>query len=98
MIELAHRQSIQIPYPSTIAIHCISGCLWVTQEGDSDDHILQAGESIGFAGRGLVVTSALRPSVLRLNSLHKNRGFNWQIPLALDPDAWHRSVLLPVGR
>lgn len=98
MIELAHRQSIQIADPSAIAIHCIDGCLWVTQDGDPDDHILQTGETIRFPGRGLVVTSALRPSVLRLNNLRNAGGISLQIALALDPDAWHRGLPLTVGR
>ena len=94
MLELASRQSIQIPDPSAIAIHCIAGCLWVTQEADPDDHILQTGDAIRFPGRGLVVAGALQRSVFRLTRLAENGGITPEIKLALNPDASHCSLSL----
>lgn len=41
-----------------------SGCLWVTQEGDSADVTLEAGESFVFNRPGLSVVQALAPSSL----------------------------------
>lgn len=96
MIELEHRQSIQIPDPSTVAIRCVAGCLWVTQEGDPDDHILQTGQSIRFRKPGLVIASALRPAVLQVTGLRDCGSRSRQITLALDPDGTFGS-LLPAG-
>lgn len=36
-------------------IHCTSGHLWVTVEGDGVDHILMAGESLSIPSTGKVV-------------------------------------------
>lgn len=36
-------------------IHCTSGHLWVTVEGDGVDHILMAGESLSIPNTGKVV-------------------------------------------
>jgi hypothetical protein len=40
---------------------CVEGSLWVTQEGDREDHILRAGERFPLTAKGRVVVSALRP-------------------------------------
>lgn len=86
MIELAPRQSIHIPDPSALAIHCVAGCLWVTQHADTADHILQTGETIQFSGRDLVVTSALGSSILRLAYLRDSVGVRPEIAISLDTD------------
>ena len=38
-------------------IHCTSGHLWVTLEGDGTDHILIAGERLAVPNRGKVLVS-----------------------------------------
>jgi hypothetical protein len=40
-------------------LHCHEGSLWLTQEGDASDHVLQAGEALRMEGPGLVVVQAL---------------------------------------
>jgi hypothetical protein len=42
-----------------IAVHCLSGQLWITQAGDGRDIILLAGESFTPAAKGRVVVQAL---------------------------------------
>lgn len=36
------------------------GVLWITQQGDPDDHLVQKGQTYTPAGRGLVVVQAVR--------------------------------------
>lgn len=43
---------------------CHHGCCWLTQEGDSRDIILRAGQSHTIHGRGTVIVSA--PTAARL--------------------------------
>lgn len=38
------------------------GTLLVTREGDTDDHVLEAGEQLDLSGPGLVVAWALAPA------------------------------------
>jgi hypothetical protein len=45
-----------------LAIECIAGELLVTCEGDPEDHIVAAGESLEVHRRGRVVVAALAPS------------------------------------
>jgi hypothetical protein len=46
-------------------IRCVSGTLWVTQEGDSRDHFLAAGEEFVIEAPGVVVVQALAPATGR---------------------------------
>lgn len=43
-------------------IECLSGVLWVTQDGDPRDVILEAGDGFDFDRRGASVVSALADS------------------------------------
>jgi len=45
---------------------CLSGALWLTQEGRVDDVILQPGESLRITRAGLTLVTALRSSELRV--------------------------------
>jgi len=47
-------------------IQCNSGRLWLTQEGDFEDHILEANESFRLRGDGLVVLSGKPGSSYRV--------------------------------
>ena len=44
-------------------IRCLSGTLWVTQEGDPRDHILAAGDEFLIEAPGAVVVQAFTPAV-----------------------------------
>lgn len=48
------------PKRERVAVTCISGCLHVTQAGDSNDYILQAGDMVRCASRGKVVVNCYR--------------------------------------
>lgn len=47
-------------------ITCVSGCLWITQEGDGTDYVLQPGDSIVLRPKGLVLVEGLHASLARL--------------------------------
>jgi hypothetical protein len=49
-----------------VEVACISGELWVTVEGDPDDHVLQAGEALPVGRRRLIVMTALGKSRVRV--------------------------------
>lgn len=40
---------------------CTRGLLWVTQEGDRDDHLLRSGEKFIANRHGVVVVEAMTP-------------------------------------
>jgi hypothetical protein len=40
-------------------IRAMSGALWITFEGDPEDHVLEEGETMTFTGPGLLVAEGL---------------------------------------
>jgi len=66
MIALENETSVRVKAGTAVEIACVSGVLWVTQEGDVRDMFLAPGESLRLAGRGLTIVTALEPSLVRL--------------------------------
>lgn len=51
-----------------IEIRCLEGMLWITQEGDQADHLIQKGERFVVDRKGKVVLQGLKmPSTFSLN-------------------------------
>ena len=46
------------------AIRCLSGTLWVTQEGDGRDHVLAAGDEFVIESTGVIVVQAFTPALV----------------------------------
>ena len=53
-----------IPGRKGVVLDLRRGCLLVTQEGDLQDHVLEAGDELRLTGPGAVVAWALWPSSL----------------------------------
>lgn len=56
---LAKGRIRRVHHPLGQRIECVSGTLWVTQDGDPRDIVLAAGESFAFDRRGDALVSAL---------------------------------------
>ncbi|MEW5721665.1 MAG: DUF2917 domain-containing protein, partial [Thermodesulfobacteriota bacterium] len=48
-------------------IQCVKGTLWVTQENDPNDHVLESGDQFTVTLRGKVVVQAMKESFLRVS-------------------------------
>ncbi len=44
-------------------ISCLDGCLWVTQEGDTDDHLLRKGEEFITDRKGKVLIQSVAQNI-----------------------------------
>lgn len=62
LIDLPRGAILRIDDGEPRVIDVFEGQVWLTQEGDPSDVILQAGESFRFDGYGLTVVQAFRPS------------------------------------
>ena len=49
-----------------LVVACEAGSVWVTQEGDPEDHVLAPGDRLHLVRRGLVAVQALRTSQVRV--------------------------------
>lgn len=58
------------PPTEGVEVEVQNGKVWVTQEGDSLDHILGPGESFQTSGAGLVIVQALDDSTFRFRGKH----------------------------
>jgi DUF2917 family protein len=65
MIFLEAFKAMRIEAPLGARVSCVSGVLWVTQEGDLRDLIVAPGESLEV-GRGVTVAVALEPAVMKV--------------------------------
>jgi hypothetical protein len=51
-----------------LTIHVWRGTVWITQEGDPEDHFVGPGSRFRVTNAGLTLVSALQPSALRLSA------------------------------
>lgn len=54
--------SCRIAPETALQVRAASGALWITLEGDPEDHVLEEGETMTFTGPGLVVAEGLLAS------------------------------------
>jgi hypothetical protein len=52
-------------------LYCMQGCIWVTQEGDIRDYLLEAGDAFQVTLTGLVLVRALRDSHIGYRDDHR---------------------------
>lgn len=64
-LELAAGATMRLPLGRRAAIVRVArGTVLVTQEGDLDDHVLEAGDELALSGRGLAVAWAFTDAAL----------------------------------
>lgn len=65
-VQLAKEGLFAIRDGRSTRIVCETGSLWITQEGDSRDSVVSAGESFTIGHQGLTILTALEPSRLEI--------------------------------
>lgn len=76
MIELPRNGVLRIAGGQPHVIDVFEGEVWLTQDGDPRDVILEPGESFRFDGDGLTLVQAFRPSRLLVSDLADTRAMN----------------------
>ena len=56
--HLRAREVLDIRDGQGLAVRCLSGALWITQDGDTDDIVLKAGQCFELDRPGLALVSA----------------------------------------
>ncbi len=61
VMSLARRETFsrRLEEGDALRLRVVSGMLWVTLEGDAEDHVLEAGDFRRFDGPGLCVIEAV---------------------------------------
>ena len=92
MITLEVERSLRIEPGMPIEITCLSGVLWVTQEGDVRDLFVAAGDSLMLSARGVGVVTALERSCVRVVDRSTPRKGSRGGPWLRRPMRWMRGL------
>lgn len=72
-IEMPRAQMLKLLNAQGTEVSCRSGVLWITQDGDRDDVVLSAGESLRIGRNGLTLIYACKDAALRIDSAKAGR-------------------------
>jgi Protein of unknown function (DUF2917) len=61
-----------------LRIDCRAGSLWITEDGEPDDVVLEAGQSHSVSGRQRVLVQALGPARLAVRPPASAAGSSWR--------------------
>lgn len=88
-------KSTLIRLPGTARdIYCDAGTLWITQDGDPRDIVLEAGQQHRRQGQGAAIVYALAPAQLRVRHELQDRCQGGSRSAQPTPSAIHRSTAL----
>jgi hypothetical protein len=62
-LQLGHGQSLRVCGALDVRIDCADGCLWITQDHDIRDIVLQRGESFTLDRPGVAILYACSRSI-----------------------------------
>jgi hypothetical protein len=63
--QLRAREVLDIRDGQGLVVRCLAGALWITQDGDTDDVVVNAGQCFELDRRGLALVSApIAPATL----------------------------------
>ena len=73
-IRIAARQAVSVMVEAGTEIRCVSGRIWLTQEGDARDHCIPAGVTFWTDRAGQAVMSSISgPSVAIVSEVRHAR-------------------------
>ncbi len=64
---LSHNEIHALAKPKAIHLRCSFGKVWITQQGNPQDYLLEAGATFNSHGNGLIVMQALGDAQIRLS-------------------------------
>ena len=72
-MPLLRNEQLRIEDGRELLIHAWQGSLWITQEGDTRDVLLQAGQWFRLDRTGVALVKCWEDAVVALTSPHENR-------------------------
>ena len=64
--QLAKGEILRLPRAAGSAVACLQGSIWVTEDADPLDHVLEPGQCLRLHGPGTTLVMALAPARLRV--------------------------------
>ncbi|MBC7857660.1 MAG: DUF2917 domain-containing protein [Burkholderiaceae bacterium] len=72
-IEMPRAQMLKLFDARGSQVSCASGVLWITQDGERDDVVLGAGQSLRIQRDGLTLIYACKDAALRIDAAKAGR-------------------------
>ena len=88
-MPLLRNEQLRIEDGRDLLIHAWQGSLWITQEGDVRDVVLQAGQSFRLDRNGVALVKCWENAVLALTSPHEERPARSIEVRAANRSAWN---------
>jgi hypothetical protein len=74
-IHLKKKEQVAIKRDARgVTVYCLDGAVWLTQNGDLNDHLILSGMGFTVSCKGKVVMLALNSATLMFNSITQNKG------------------------
>ena len=73
VVCLPKRQTLTLANAAGVRVVARSGVVWVTQDHDSRDTVLNPGESVAFETPDRVIVQALEPALVGLSRVRRRR-------------------------
>jgi hypothetical protein len=73
VVCLPKRQTLTLANGAGVRVVARSGVVWVTQDHDARDTVLNAGESVAFETPGPVIVQALVPALVAVSRVRRHR-------------------------
>jgi hypothetical protein len=68
IIELPAQAVLPVDRTRGASVRCLEGMLWITEEGNRNDYVVQGGEAFQLSGDGRAVIQALHSSRLAVDA------------------------------
>jgi hypothetical protein len=65
-LVLGKNELSALDVPRGTEVRVRSGCVWLTQHKDANDHILKTGDAMSLSGAGTTIVTAFEPTLLDL--------------------------------
>ena len=73
-LRLGRHEIFALSRAASAAITALKGNVWITQDGDANDHVLSAGQTFRVSGDAAVVVTALSKASVSVNSTTRAHG------------------------
>jgi len=73
-IDLPYDSMLTLPDAQGLRLACVKGALWITQDGDRSDTVLEAGRTFEISRGGKTIVVAVRDARMAIVGKQKPRG------------------------
>lgn len=85
-LRLSSNAPVSFRRARGLLLECLEGCVWITIDGQSGDHVLYQGESMTVQSDGLGLAEGMPDGLLRV-SAPATQGAHWRLHSEIIPSS-----------